>query len=45
MDAEDLINIGMFSAGSNARIDGSIALIDKIRNFLIQPMRHTTLFD
>jgi flagellum-specific ATP synthase len=45
MDAEDLINIGMLSAGSNARIDGSIALIDRIRNFLIQPMRQKTPFD
>jgi flagellum-specific ATP synthase len=45
MDAEDLINIGMFSSGSNARIDGSIALIDQIRNFLIQPMRQKSPFD
>ncbi|MCF7976351.1 MAG: FliI/YscN family ATPase [Phycisphaerae bacterium] len=45
MDAEDLINIGMFSSGSNARIDGSIALIDQIRNFLIQPMRQRCPFD
>jgi flagellum-specific ATP synthase len=45
MDAEDLINIGMFSAGSNVRIDGAIALIDRIRNFLIQPMRQKTPFD
>jgi len=45
MDAEDLINIGMLSAGSNARIDGSIALIDRIRNFLIQPMRQKTPFN
>jgi len=38
-DAEDLIQIGAFSPGSNRRIDGSIALIDRIRNFLIQPVR------
>jgi len=31
-DAEDLINIGAFSAGSNRKIDGAIALIDKINN-------------
>lgn len=45
IDAEDLINIGAFSAGSNRRIDGAIALIDRIRNFLIQPVRTRTSFD
>ena len=43
-DAEDLINIGAFSSGSNRRIDGAIALIDKINNFLIQPIRERTGF-
>ncbi|MHC4477421.1 MAG: FliI/YscN family ATPase [Planctomycetota bacterium] len=38
-DAEDLINIGAFSPGSNRRIDGAITLIDKINNFLIQDVR------
>jgi flagellum-specific ATP synthase len=41
-DAEDLINIGAFSPGSNRRIDGAIALIDQIRDFLIQPVRQRT---
>jgi flagellum-specific ATP synthase len=41
-DAEDLINIGAFSPGSNRRIDGAIALIDQIRNFLVQPVRQRT---
>ncbi len=45
LDAEDLINIGAFSLGSNRRIDGAIALIDKIREFLIQPVREKTSFD
>ena len=45
IDAEDLINIGAFSSGSNRRIDGAIALIDKIRDFLIQPVRDKTDFD
>ncbi len=36
-DAEDLINIGAFAPGSNRRIDGAMALIDRIRQFLIQP--------
>jgi len=45
-DAEDLINIGAFSPGSNRRIDGAITLIDRIKDFLIQPVRHrTTLKD
>ena len=41
-DAEDLINIGAFSPGSNRRIDGAIALIDRIRDFLVQPVRQRT---
>lgn len=44
-DAEDLINIGAFARGSNRRIDGAISLIDRINEFLIQPMRHKTPFD
>ena len=44
-DAEDLISIGAFSPGSNKRIDGSVALIDRIQNFLIQDARERTDFD
>jgi FliI/YscN family ATPase len=44
IDAEDLINIGAFSRGSNRRIDGAIALIDRIRDFLVQPVRQRTAF-
>ena len=44
IDAEDLINIGAFSPGSNRRIDGAIALIDRINSFLIQPVRERTAF-
>ncbi len=44
-DAEDLINIGAFSPGSNKRIDGSIALIDRIHNFLTQPIRQRGSFE
>jgi len=44
IDAEDLINIGAFSPGSNRRIDGAVALIDRIRDFLIQPIRERTDF-
>jgi len=42
IDAEDLINIGAFSPGSNRRIDGAISLIDHINEFLIQPVRQRT---
>jgi len=45
IDAEDLINIGAFSPGSNRRIDGAIALIDRISNFLVQPIRERTPLD
>jgi len=45
IDAEDLINIGAFARGSNRRIDGAIALIDRISNFLIQPIRERTSFE
>ncbi len=44
-DAQDLINIGAFSSGSNRRIDGAIALIDRISDFLIQPVRERTNFN
>lgn len=43
-DAEDLISIGAFSPGSNKRIDGSVALIDRIQDFLVQPIRQRGSF-
>jgi FliI/YscN family ATPase len=43
-DAEDLINIGAFAAGSNRHIDGAIAMIERINAFLIQPVRERTDF-
>jgi len=45
VDAEDLINIGAFSPGSNRRIDGAVSLIDRINQFLIQPVRQRTPFE
>jgi flagellum-specific ATP synthase len=45
IDAEDLINIGAFAAGSNRRIDGAIALIDRLKSFLVQGVRERTSFD
>jgi len=44
-DAEDLISIGAFAPGTNKRIDGSVALIDRINSFLIQAPRQRTTFD
>ncbi|MCU0916320.1 MAG: FliI/YscN family ATPase [Planctomycetes bacterium] len=43
-DAQDLINIGAFSPGSNRRIDGAVSLIDRINEFLVQPVRQKTPF-
>jgi len=45
IDAEDLINIGAFAPGSNRRIDGAISLIDRINEFLVQPVRRRTTFE
>ncbi len=44
LDAEDLINIGAFSKGSNRRIDGAIMLIENIYDFLVQPVRNKSNF-
>jgi flagellum-specific ATP synthase len=35
-DSEDLINVGAYKKGSNARVDEAIAKRDSIENFLIQ---------
>jgi flagellum-specific ATP synthase len=43
-DAEDLINIGAFSSGSNRRIDGAVALIDRINDFLVQATGDRTAY-
>ena len=45
MDAEDLINIGVFAPGNNKRIDSSVALIDRIHQFLIQRVRERSGYD
>lgn len=45
LDAEDLINIGIFARGSNRRIDGAISLIDKINGFLVQSVGQRTSFE
>jgi flagellum-specific ATP synthase len=37
-NAEDLINIGAFAPGSNRRIDKAVGLIDRVNEFLVQPV-------
>ncbi len=43
--AEDLINIGAYVAGSNAKIDYAIAMIEKINRYLRQDIDETSTFD
>lgn len=44
-DAEDLINIGAYVAGSNANIDLAIAKIEAVRHFLQQDVYEVDTFD
>ncbi len=44
-DAEDLINIGAYRAGSNKEIDFAISKIDKVNGFLRQDVNSKFLFD
>jgi flagellum-specific ATP synthase len=44
LGAEDLINIGALAPGKNRRIDQSVALIDRVREFLIQPTGQRSSF-
>lgn len=43
--AEDLINIGAYVEGSNARIDFAIRMIDKINTFLQQDINESVSFE
>jgi len=36
--AEDLINIGALAPGANRRIDRAVSLIDRVNDFLVQPI-------
>jgi len=42
LGAEDLINIGALAPGSNRRIDKAVSLIDRVNEFLIQPVGQRT---
>ncbi|MEZ4483683.1 MAG: hypothetical protein R2864_03515 [Syntrophotaleaceae bacterium] len=43
-EAEDLINIGAYSAGSNPDIDHALDKIDDVRRFLRQDMNESVDF-
>ncbi|MFP3936908.1 MAG: FliI/YscN family ATPase [Phycisphaerae bacterium] len=44
LGAEDLINIGALSPGSNQRIDKAVSLIDRVNEFLVQDVGERTEF-
>lgn len=44
-EAEDLINIGAYKAGSNKNIDFAISKIDEVNDFLLQATDEKFLFD
>lgn len=44
-EAEDLINIGAYKAGSNKNIDYAISKIDEVNQFLMQDVNSKYLFD
>lgn len=44
-EAEDLINIGAYVAGSNPKIDEAIALISRVRKFLKQEANESFTFE
>jgi len=44
-DAEDLINIGAYTAGSNARIDEAVGKMDAISAFLRQGLNERSSFE
>ncbi|MCD6304045.1 MAG: FliI/YscN family ATPase [Planctomycetes bacterium] len=43
--AEDLINIGALAPGSNRRIDKAVSLIERVREFLVQPLGQRSSFE
>ncbi|MFQ5719031.1 MAG: FliI/YscN family ATPase [Acidobacteriota bacterium] len=44
-DAEDLIAVGAYSAGSSARIDAAVAAREPLEAFLIQPVNDPSTWD
>jgi flagellum-specific ATP synthase len=45
LGAEDLINIGALSPGSNQRIDKAVSLIDRVNEFLVQDVGERADFE
>jgi flagellum-specific ATP synthase len=43
--AEDLINIGAYVSGSNPQIDYAISMIEKVNQFMQQPIEEQVGFD
>jgi flagellum-specific ATP synthase len=43
--AEDLINIGALAPGTNRRIDQAVSLIDRVNDFLVQPVGQRSSYD
>ena len=44
-EAEDLINIGAYKAGSNPKIDWSLKNLEPVRNFLMQEVKEKSSFE
>lgn len=44
-EAEDLINIGAYAAGSNAEIDNAISKIERVKRFLVQSVGEKASFE
>jgi flagellum-specific ATP synthase len=43
-EAEDLINIGAYAAGSNPKIDYAISMIDRVNQYLVQDIQERVEF-
>ena len=44
-EAQDLVNIGAYKAGSNPRVDWALENLEKVRRFLRQGMTERFSFD
>jgi flagellum-specific ATP synthase len=44
-DAEDLINIGAYKAGSNPKIDWAVKNLEPVRDFLLQVVNERSSFE
>ena len=44
-ESEDLINIGAYKTGSNARVDWALSHLDSVRSFLEQRVDESSSFE